>query len=1275
MPADNVIRDVLLLETIADTKPAIKSVTDWAREYVKRSKLVEKSIDKIGKVSRRVEVFTHKHNVLWLKSTRQQVAQLHVQAKSISDLTLKIDKEEAALRGMSFAAKSAALNLAKSEEALSGLKDQLKKVGEEEAKAKKEGIAFDEDRRKSLEERIKQEQEVYNSNKRTLKQQDLLKKSVDETREALKSAKAAALGEDGVVALDAIDKIKEEVKKSQDELYSGALAYRTGKLDMGEGLRDAISSIGAKDMKGMAGGFAKMLSSAGKGAGASMARWGAAKQVDPTAGAMGKAMGKMAGSLGGMVGQLAKFGPMLSMTAGLFMAIVKTLLDAESAAKEFNKDILSSASTVEILHKEGLSANASYYVLRDTMDDIRDAATDAFENIKWGISKKQHVEFLNALTSEGVSLQTIRKDAETAGKSVKDFSADMVHVAVAYSRNFGVSLNEVATFQGEMVRELGIGLGSVKQQFAMMSRAASDSTISANKFFGIIRSFSADMSLFNLRMEEAVGILKTLGKVMSPKNAEKFMRTITDFYKGMGLEDRIKATLLAGKGATAGMLQKDMKVKIEGLAADVAQKLGGGAGDELKKALSDKNPKAVAKFMAKYQDQLTGSMREGILDAQIQQGKLAKGGLVDVASALKEASPATVIEHLDTISKKMFKVPMDQLSDVQRLAFTKIANVSDEQIDQLTKAKAGITQMREDIAYRLEHGEKLSDEQRNLLDRLHVSGTDAEKAAAVRGKEDNAIWHSLSELQRKQLQGTDKELDYAKEQSSMLSTVTDKLEVIADYLLNLIYKGIVWILDAIPGADQERAQARMQMAVMKSGNKSLQDAFEKSGGDVGKFKGAALMETDVGQKTAGILVGTAEEIAKLREKQDELVKVTNDASKSDAERAAATQEANKISKEIEAKQDLYSSTLDTFQKRFSQYGGFDQAQMLSKAIMDAQVSGTKERPARISEAMDKVKGGMKWETALSSSGFDEKEIGQILGKAMWTLDPELVAGALAEQAKKSAPSKSQPRGEEPPPAPSTEPSSAQSEATAKSSAPGTGGTPAPVSTETKPAEPPPTTTKATDPSQKGIVQQTAISEDQLKSIQTTNAALDDLDELMRRKGVVLNKTFMADKLGPLVEDHVLNAVRVALFEYWMYSDEDRDMAAKGLKEGKFTPGDFGQKKVEWATTSGGATTGDYMKSLGITAAPVPGNQVGGLIKGVTPDGMAVVQRPPPGEGLMSGAPGEVVGRPGQMAAAARGGGGGDITVKLELSQDLQKVIRAEAGNVVYLSRARERFQG
>lgn len=1103
---------------------------------------------------------------------------------------------------------------------------------------------------------------------------DELKKTSDSAKESLKELKMEAFGAGNVAALDAIQQMKDEAEKARADLTSKYLTYKAGG-DIGEGFREVVSGIGGKDMKGMASGLLKGLGALGKGAGAGMSRFAAKTKADPNAGAMAKTMGKVAGSLGGMVGMLAKIGPLLSMTAGMFMGILKLLMDAESAAKEFNKDLLATASTSEFLQEAGGESNLAFQKLRETVDSIRDAAVDAGENLKWGITKKTHLEFLNTLNAEGVSVHRIATEAEKAKKSAGDFSAEMVHVGVAYSRHFAVSLSEIATLQAEMTNDMGVSLDGVKDQWAMLAKSANESGIASNKFFAIMRAMSADMSLFNLRMEDVAGTMKLLSKSMNTKNAEAFMKTITGFYKQMDLSGRIKATLLGGEKETHGRLQKDLTVNLKNVSGKVAEKIGGGVKPEDVTEAIKGGPKTMSAFLAKHQKALgkdSAALKEAMYDAQDMNAKLSKNSMISTASALRMASPVTTMEQLQAIALRNTGKKLDDLQGADLLAAGRMMDMSDEQIAQVSKAQQGIDQVRTELVAQLKtNAADLSEEQKDLAKRLGITGGTAEDIAKAEKIDNRTLWAAMTDAEKANFKPAKTALDFAQRQSELTLDLATRLDIIADYLLNLVYKGIMLVLDAMPGAGEQQAAARAQMTVMKSGDKGLIDAFNQSA-NLGEFHGKAITESGAGKQTASILMNTASEIEELNKKSEEQVKIMNDSQKSEAEKKAASDEINRLAKEKDAKSGAMQDVVKAMQVNFSKSSKDEQGMMLSDVMQDAIKSGLVKKPktGTTDAAVGNVLEGADWQTALSKAGFNEDEIGKIMGKALWKLSPEQVAGVLGAQAKKSAPAPGAKSAEKPgetpaaPDAPKTtgeKPPSPQAQASAPPAAPPPGAPGAPPATREGTTTPiMPVAQGPAAPEVKATAAATQATVDYTQTAAATLLLIDSKQgEIVK---VLMGKTGMGVVLGApkgdafgkgAIEKPVLEALREGLFEFWLYMHDEPD--EKKLKEiaaaggGKLSAKGNLKAQQKW------------MQEHNI-AMDLPGMADGGMVDRVQ-GGIAVV-RPAAGEGVASVGAGEKV--------LPKGGGGSTIKVELSFKDGMERFVEAKALDTMYDSKRREK---
>src|SRR5574338_322501 len=425
-------------------------------------------------------------------------------------------------------------------------------------------------------------------------------------RNASAGAKARQLVR-GAVARKAEE--REESGKKAIEEFATYDFGEAGK-DMFESFADGVSSLRGKDLGGLIKGLTSGIGAGLKGIGAKATRVAAGAETAGPLTGMFKAIAPLMKSLGPTLNMLGKMGPLLGALSSTVVGIVKLLLDAEAAAKDFNKGILETAGSAQFLYQNMGNVNAGAADLGDTVAEMYKQAT-SLDNLDWGINKSTHQAVLNSLSAEGVSLKRLQADFENTAKAskeaagyAKDFGTT-VQMSVAYSRMFGVSLNEITTFQSEMMTEMGASLSTVEKTFTMMSQGAEEAGIASNKFFAIIRGISADLNLYNTRMEDAVHMLTMLGKVMSPKNAQKFMQASTGALKNMGRTERLKAALLTG-GKAGAVVDRDIKRTADSLVSRMQDATKGAFSDtEIRNAI-ETGGEALQKILGKVPEEMRG---------------------------------------------------------------------------------------------------------------------------------------------------------------------------------------------------------------------------------------------------------------------------------------------------------------------------------------------------------------------------------------------------------------------------------------------------------------------------------------------------------------------------------------------------------------------------------------------------------------------------------------------------------------------------------------------
>jgi len=1142
---------------------------------------------------------------------------------------------------------------------------KVTKASEKMAKTGVEAAEDIEDANQSLLASVKDLDTAYEAEARLIKKlADLQEKKVgateDETAALDEQIKSLAALAEGMKDVKDEFKDKGSSKKMAEDLAAAVKKSRELKKGIKDSFKQGFSSFLSKDAKGLTENFGEVLKKGIKlGALGAFAKGGKMQQQGSAVKAAGKAQGGLAGfnksaggaateSIGKLLAGLSKMAPLLTAVAGILVKVVTMFIDAQHQAKAFNKEILQGASTIEVFNSASKHAATANSDLEDSLHGIRDAAYDAGFNLDWGIEAETHQQVLSTLTQEGVSIDMIGRNAKTAGKSIGEFEQDIVKVSVAYSRLLGVSITEVSQLQAEMVRDLGMGIEETRLAFATMSKEAEESGMAANKFFAILRGVSADLSLFNLRIAEAAKFLKQVGKTMSARSAQEFLNTIKNYYKGMDLQGRIKATLLAGQGATKGILQKDVSRKQKGLVGDVRAKVGKEQADKLEVAMK-KGPKETARWMADNDDKLEAGMKESILDAQRMQAKVSRGGIVDLASALKDLDPMGVVEHTDAISQKMFGKPMEKLTDIEMLAFTQMTGMTDAQLDANAKFKAGLDVTRQTIAARIEKGNKLTKDDQELIANLGLTGTNAEKAEKLRQIDTKKMYENMSKEDREKMEAKAKTMeDYARDQGKLTQSLIDKLGVLVEFMTNQFYNIIVDIWDAMPFGDRDKKDnAKAMKVAYQSGNQELIKALDITKGGTREKQTTQLLETETGKKAINVLSdSTAEGFHELAGEVQ----------------AQAVQQLTG--------EGLPEGVLQT-----------DDMTELFEKMTGKDADDLKKQLAQ----------GKSLATAFGEMGIDQAKYQQFLQESLKNLSPQQLTAALAKVKPPPPPPVREGRSVDeagnPLPVPTAvekpvEGPSAQAAAADKAAAPGVSAPTAAPATEAAPAAAAPGAGAGAAATPPGVVVPpppkavTDFQDAMLDWQGTLGSKNDDIITVLTHKGIKLNKTKFETEIAPILESTVLDAIRVALVEYKLYKDTDIKDFAEQMKDADFDPKTFGKKLVEGAKGPEGKLPDWIMNAPAEGGGkdgkppppPGPGHQAGGHIIGRNPDGTAKILRPPAGEMPAFVGAGETV-----VPKGGRGGGGGGVSVTVNGigGQDLARMVEVAATDAILKYKRRE----
>lgn len=1044
--------------------------------------------------------------------------------------------------------------------------------------------------------------------------------------------------------------------------------------EAGKELAEPFSALLSKDLPGAAKSFSKLagrgIGGLLKGVGGGVGKLGGAMSgkadkmkagggpMAAMAGPM-KALGGFLGKMGPMIQTFAKIGPILGTLGSAVVGLIKIFIDADAMVKEWNKDMVQAGGTNQFFAGSMGNANVALGQAEDSLDKFRNAAYGTFtdfsaaaDNLKWGISGDTHKEVLANLQAEGVKLTTLTEDYGQLVKQSGAYTnsvAAVTQAAVAWSRNMGVSLQEITGFQAEMMTELGMSLGSTTEAFRMMSRSATESGIASNKFFAMIRGVSADLSLYNTRMEDAVKLLKKLGTVMSPRNAQKFMQWSMNAVKGMGRIQKLQTTLLAGPGKVGKMVAADIADKSKSIAKEM-EAAGAGNAAEIEKLLQSgkaEDKATVKKMISGIKDNSKkGALNEAVSQLSIQK-KRAKKGTMGVAMAAGQMAPVRQAAMLDAAIRRFGEV-----GDIGAEMMAENLGVSTEQLEQMETFKDAM------------------DDQRAVL--MANAKTDDEKKKIANMTMDQ-VYDTLTDSEKTALEAKGNEETFNKKMGTNVQGIMDKLQVLIDWFMNSFYNVVLGIWESIlsiPGLgdDTKKKEIALAKEAKNQKNSGITKALNEAGGDVWKFRGE-MMKSGGQMDSVQKAIQAKPKDKEGHKKQIKMFDTMIAGAGGGGTLAAALQDATKGTKggaDIHKK--LATDKMEQTLKAWKDQGAGEDTLKRERESMQAQIDADAKAGKGLTEGdvmeLTKKLSGVKDTKGLSAATgiTDPKVLRDTMGKLGWHMDPVTLAKSFPEmdKAAKEVLGTTEQVAAELPAAGATAATAGKPEAPsaqAKASATTSGGqaamaaggapVPPPPGKVTAAAAPPPGTGggapagPAAPVTAKDSAKQT---EEQVEKQEAVIGNLAEIEKVLKNKGIKLNKSWMDNHMNKMIQDATLESLRTALYEYYVLDHTEN--WGPFFKEKNVTGADAMKAVGQWAKDT--QTGGGDLK--------LKDHAVGGLVTGVN-GGLATVQAAA-GEGLAS------VGKGERIVPAGGGGGGGSMKVELSLKGDLAALIEAKAQEVV-----------
>jgi len=1036
---------------------------------------------------------------------------------------------------------------------------------------------------------------------------------------------------------------------------------RASLKEAGEELKRPLESFLSRDAKGLIEGSFKGIGSIFKGAitglrlggrGARDLALGARQSAGRvgagvrTGFARGGVRGAMGGGLKAMGGEtlkglsgalkgLSKLGPILGMATSALVGIIKLFLDADSMVKDFNKSVLQSASNIEFLAGTQGNSQVASANMENALRGVADAAFDARFNLDWGITKDEHGAVLNVLTQEGVALGRLSQMAGHSRKGVEALSKTLVATGISYSRSLGVPLQEINQIQAEMITELGMSIDDTREAFSKISRSATESGIAANKFFGMIRGVSQDLSLWNFRMTEAIDLLGKLGKIMSPKTAQKFFQELSSGFKNMGSQELFQQTTYAGVGKVRKVVQEDIEVKQKKLAKDIAEAQGKATdtkfvADTLTKIQKGGYNAAFREIrnIAKVGGDTAqmGVFRERASQIQRQQTAMKRDDF-GVAIASKDIQDmGGQLEIMESALSRFGGDIVEAYGSIGQVSTANALGKSLEQVDQMVALRMAVDAQRE----------ILMEEAKTQEERAKVANMTTEE---VISKLDEGVKDQIKQVGMTS-EDVQKEIrTLAKNQGAQTMSFMQKFEVLTDWFMHTFYETILGIWEAIlsiPGVGNKEEKARVAALRGARGDAELTQVVNR-GGDVKTGLANSQIMSDFIRA-----LESREQLSKQRGAVDkeigQLQEALSRTNEMDPQNAILEKQLETAKAQKDRLDTLFDGINDMSQKVAR---GFSDKALLESLQMDTGFSFGKGPDVNLKkELFQKDVQTQGFEAAAYKAGATTEQIAKALSKTVWSSDSEArkvdVFKGVSDDLKKLGLAKG-----------------SVAETGVARKAPKSEGAVRTTSQVEEIARKAPQLEKKGGVEDAQLKEQLGFSETQTSELTTLRenqtdqneaslAAIQDGNSDISR-ALDKNYRFYKTDFEKDVERATLAALRQGLYEYYLYSGiEDRGQVAEA-----FNRVGAGEAAKMFGETFKGGEGANLADTLNLIKAPA--NAAGGLVTG-TRGGLAMVTAAA-GEGLASVGAGERIvpsgGGASPIQVVVNGVGGQDLAVLIK----------------------------
>lgn len=256
----------------------------------------------------------------------------------------------------------------------------------------------------------------------------------------------------------------------------------------------------------------------------------------------------------GLSKTLGPWGMAIGKGADLISGFVSAVFDANKTVAEYNKRVYESVGGVGAFIETQGDLDSAQGKVTLGMAQMSDSMMNVGTNMDLMATSAERIAALDPFAKIGVKINAMAEMTTDATKS-------MGVMAIKFSRLWGVSVSEAASFTANFSYQTGRSADQVSKSLEQVTELALKSGISTSRFVATIESSTSEMGLFTVNMLASAKALKAFTKsAVPPKLA---VETFDELSKAVGTMPKQMRALLASSPKTKKFIEESLGKKIE----------------------------------------------------------------------------------------------------------------------------------------------------------------------------------------------------------------------------------------------------------------------------------------------------------------------------------------------------------------------------------------------------------------------------------------------------------------------------------------------------------------------------------------------------------------------------------------------------------------------------------------------------------------------------------------------------------------------------------------